>query len=82
VLFTLMADESTDGLTASELGARAGASAAAISGAVRYLQKFDLVERRAVRGSRSDRYRLSDDAWYTAGVSESRMYPMLIRSMR
>jgi DNA-binding MarR family transcriptional regulator len=78
VLFTLLVREDDEGMTATELADAIGASPAAISGAVRYLSQFDLVAKRAVRGSRSVRYRLPPDAWYAAAASESRRYPMLV----
>lgn len=77
VLFALMtADE--PGLSAAELGARLDASAAAISGAVRYLGQLRLVVREPVPGSRRDLYRLADDAWYTAAMTELSLYQSVI----
>jgi DNA-binding transcriptional regulator GbsR (MarR family) len=77
VLFALMtADE--PGLSAAELGTRLDASAAAISGAVRYLGQLRLVVREAVPGSRRDLYRLADDAWYTAAMTELSLYQSII----
>jgi DNA-binding transcriptional regulator GbsR (MarR family) len=77
VLFILMtADES--GLTAVELCRRLDASAAAISGAVRYLGQLRLVVREPVPGSRRDLHRLADDAWYTAAMTELGLYQSLI----
>jgi DNA-binding MarR family transcriptional regulator len=70
VLVTLMAIEDEEALTAAELGDRLGVSPAAISGAVRYLIQFGLVIREPVPGSRSDRYRLADHAWYEASVAK------------
>lgn len=63
VLVTLMAADS-DALTAAELGERLGVSAAAISGAVRYLMHVGLLQRVPTPGSRRDRYRLPADPWY------------------
>jgi DNA-binding transcriptional regulator GbsR (MarR family) len=63
VLVTLMAaDEAA--LTAAELGERLEVSAAAISGAVRYLIHVGLLQRVPTPGSRRDRYRLPADPWY------------------
>ncbi|SBW18096.1 hypothetical protein FDG2_0517 [Candidatus Protofrankia californiensis] len=67
VLGTLMvADE--PGLTAGEIGERLGVSAAAVSGAVRYLTQIGLVIREPVPGSRRDIYRFPDGTWYTASI--------------
>jgi len=71
VLIALMsADE--DALTAAELAERLDVSPAAISGAVRYLMHVGLVVRQPAPGSRRDRYRLPDDAWYEASLVKGR----------
>jgi len=71
VLIALMsADENA--LTAGELGERLGVSPAAISGAVRYLIQIGLIVREPAPGSRRDRYRLPDDAWYEASIVKGR----------
>lgn len=51
-------------ITAGELAERLDASPAAMSGALRYLVQVDLLEREAVPGSRSQHYRVPDNAWY------------------
>ena len=60
----LAADSGT--LTAAQLAERLEASPAAISGAVRYLAQIGLITRTREPGSRRDRYRVDDDAWYEA----------------
>ncbi|MEO3758115.1 MarR family transcriptional regulator [Mycobacterium sp. B14F4] len=57
----LFTEQST--MTAGELADRLGASAGAISGAVKMLISVGLVERVPAPGSRRDHYRLRDDAW-------------------
>jgi predicted transcriptional regulator len=76
VLMTLMAAQE-DRLTAGELAGRLGVSAAAISGAVRYLQQLQLVVRTAVPGSRSDAYEVPVDSWYAAGIVKGGLYQRL-----
>ena len=76
VLMTLLVSDD-DGLTASELAESLGVSAAAISGAVRYLQTFGAIRRIARSGSRRDRYELVEDTWYTASLKTSPMYARL-----
>ncbi|MDQ1577279.1 MAG: hypothetical protein QOH55_2429 [Microbacteriaceae bacterium] len=76
VLMALMVSEE-GGLTAQELAGHLGVSAAAISGAVRYLQTVGIVRRLARSGSRRDRYELPEDAWYTAVTSKSPIYGVL-----
>jgi predicted transcriptional regulator len=66
-----------NGMTAAELGETLGASAAAISGAVRYLQNFGLIRRVSAPGSRRDRYEMPDDAWYSTMTKNSPLYGAL-----
>ncbi|MEU5721269.1 MarR family transcriptional regulator [Micromonospora sp. NPDC047738] len=76
VLFTVMsADEP---LTAAEIGERLGVSAAAVSGAVRYLTQFAMLVREPVKGSRRDRYRMPDNPWYEATITKTALYKNFI----
>ena len=76
VLMVLMAaDEGR--LTAGELAERLAVSPAAISGAVRYLQQLQLIERVPVPGSRSDAYEVPRNAWYTAAIVKGGLYKRL-----
>jgi predicted transcriptional regulator len=52
--------------TAAELSDGLRVSAAAVSGAVRYLIQTSLISREREPGSRRDVYRLHDDEWYEA----------------
>jgi DNA-binding transcriptional regulator GbsR (MarR family) len=63
-LFAFMVVDGGEGYTAGELGARLRVSAAAVSGAVRYLVHTGLVVRDRRPGARSDHYRLHSDIWY------------------
>ncbi|MCP2308097.1 GbsR/MarR family transcriptional regulator [Kitasatospora paracochleata] len=56
-------------LTAAELADLLRVSPAAVSGAVRYLTQVNLVSREREAGSRRDRYRVHENAWYEASVS-------------
>ncbi|MEF2976642.1 GbsR/MarR family transcriptional regulator [Subtercola sp. YIM 133946] len=76
VLMALMASEE-GGLTAAALADQLGVSAAAISGAVRYLQTTGIIRRVAQSGSRRDRYELPDDPWYAASVNQNPVYLLL-----
>jgi hypothetical protein len=76
VLMTLMAADE-ERLTAGELAQRLEVSAAAISGAVRYLQQLQLVVRKAVPGSRSDAYEVPEDSWYAAAIVKGGLYRKL-----
>jgi len=68
-VFVALLVEDDGFLTAAELAGRLHISPAAVSGAVRYLIQMNLVRREREPGSRRDRYRVSDDAWYEASVS-------------
>lgn len=59
-----LAGSPDDGYTAAELAERLGVSAAAVSGAVRYLQSIHLIDRISRPGHRRDRYELAEDAWH------------------
>jgi len=64
-------------LTAAELSERLGASAAAVSGAVRYLQTVGFVHRISQPGSRRDLYALHEDEWYVVSMRNSPVYDKL-----
>jgi len=68
-VFVALLVEDAGFLTAAELAERLQISPAAVSGAVRYLIQVNLVRREREPGSRRDRYRVSDEAWYEASVS-------------
>ncbi|MEU4397862.1 GbsR/MarR family transcriptional regulator [Micromonospora orduensis] len=76
VLFTVMSAD--DPLTAAEIGERLGVSAAAVSGAVRYLTQFGMLIREPVPRSRRDRYRMPDNPWYEATITKTGLYKTFI----
>ena len=53
-------------LTAAQLAEMLHVSAAAISGAVRYLVQVNLASREAAPGSRREHYRVHSETWYEA----------------
>ncbi|WP_375385297.1 GbsR/MarR family transcriptional regulator [uncultured Microbacterium sp.] len=65
------------GYTAAELADRLGVSAAAVSGAVRYLLTLQMVHRISRPGDRRDRYALAHDVWYGAMTSNAPLYGRL-----
>jgi predicted transcriptional regulator len=81
VFVALLATDSGS-LTAAELAERLHASPAAISGAVRYLAQVSLISRERDPGSRRDRYRVWDDAWYEAIVRRERLLLLWEESAR
>ena len=66
-----------EGYTAAELGDRLGVSAAAVSGAVRYLVSMRLIQRLSRAGDRRDRYDLTDDAWSGMITANAPLYSAL-----
>lgn len=66
-------------LTADRLGARLGASAAAISGAVRYLENLGMVRRHRAPGERRYSWEITDGGWYTATLQNTDLYGYLVR---
>ena len=73
VLMTLTATDSGR-LTAAELGERIGVSAAAISGAVKYLTLLGFVRSTTQPGSRKHVYALSETPWYAYSLSRPDLY--------
>jgi len=76
VLMNLMVSDEA-GLTATDLAQRLGVSAAAISGAVRYLQLLGYLRRTAQAGSRRDRYELPEGSWYTSTLDRNPLLEVL-----
>ena len=67
-VFACVLADDAGALTAGELADRLRVSAAAISGAVRYLTQTHLLTRAREPGARRDHYRVGDDQWYEALV--------------
>lgn len=65
------------GYTAAQIGERLGVSAAAVSGAVRYLQQLHFIQRRARPGERRDHYEFVRDAFYGSIVGNMPVYTRL-----
>ncbi|GIF65547.1 hypothetical protein Ais01nite_35820 [Asanoa ishikariensis] len=78
VLMQLMATDAGS-LTAKELSDGLEISPAAVSQSVRYLQHLGLVERSAVPGSRRDRYKLPDDAWYLGSIVKGTLFAQVAK---
>jgi predicted transcriptional regulator len=81
-VFVELLAEDSGSLTSAELAERIQASPAAISGAVRYLAQVGLIGRERDPGSRRDRYRVYDDAWYEAVVRRERLLTLWEESAR
>ena len=76
VLMALVAAPS-GGSSAADLAERLGVSAAAVSGAVRYLQQIHFIRRRAQPGERRDRYELVHNTFYGSIASNAPVYERL-----
>jgi predicted transcriptional regulator len=81
-VFVALLSTDSGSLTAAQLAERMQASPAAISGAVRYLVQVNLIAREREPGSRRDRYRVYDDAWYEAVVRRERLLTLWEDSAR
>lgn len=66
-----------EGYSAADLAERLGVSAAAVSGAVRYLQTIRIVHRVSRASDRRDRYELIDDGWHAVLMGNTPLYEML-----
>ena len=78
VLMAIMASEE-GALTAEQLGERIGVSAAAVSGAVRYLETVTMIQRHRRPGSRKFEYELPDHPWFTASIAKNELYGVMAR---
>ncbi|WP_354642778.1 GbsR/MarR family transcriptional regulator [Kitasatospora camelliae] len=67
-IFTALLATDSGRLTAAELADSLQVSPAAVSGAVRFLTQVNLVSREREAGSRRDRYRVHENAWYEASM--------------
>jgi DNA-binding transcriptional regulator GbsR (MarR family) len=81
VLMALTASESGR-MTSAELTEELGVSAAAISGAVRYLTGLGFVRTLTAPGSRRHSYALGDTPWYTTTLTAAERYLPLARMLR
>jgi len=66
-----------EGYTAADLATRLGVSAAAVSGAVRYLQTIQVVRRVSRPEERRDRYVIVPDTWYGLMTNNGPIYERL-----
>jgi DNA-binding transcriptional regulator GbsR (MarR family) len=73
VFAALLVDD--DGqMTSVELADALGVSAAAVSGAVGYLEQLGMLRRERERGSRRDLYVVDDDAWHDTMTRHDQIY--------
>jgi predicted transcriptional regulator len=80
VFAALTADD--DGrMTSAELSEVLGISAAAVSGAIKYLTQVGFVHRERERGSRRDVYVVDDDAWHGAMMQNDSVYAPMVKAL-
>jgi DNA-binding transcriptional regulator GbsR (MarR family) len=77
-VFALLLAAPEDSLTAKELAGRLGVSAAAISGAVRYLTQFRMITRTRAAGDRLDRFGVGVNIWEHAIQAEAASFDALL----
>jgi DNA-binding transcriptional regulator GbsR (MarR family) len=68
-VFAVLHGTDSGRLTAAEIAERLQISPAAVSGAVRYLTRFNLIRREREPGSRRDHFVVENDSWYEAIVN-------------
>jgi|SRR5699024_810618 len=68
-------------LTAREISQTLQVSPAAVSGAARYLEQVNLVERIREPGQRADHFAVGDDPWYEAMVQENSTFESMLDSL-
>ena len=68
-------------MTAAELIEQLSVSAAAVSGAVRYLVHVGLIRRERERGGRKDVFVVLDDAWHGAMTSTDQVYAPILAAL-
>ncbi|MFB7894402.1 GbsR/MarR family transcriptional regulator [Microbacterium sp. NPDC056044] len=76
-----LAGSPDEGYTAADLADRLGVSAAAVSGAVRYLVSMRLIHRLSRPGDRRDRYDLAEDSWSGMITANAPLYGTLAASL-
>jgi DNA-binding transcriptional regulator GbsR (MarR family) len=81
-IFVALVATDSGRLTAAELTEQLQASAAAISGGVRYLTQLNMVSREREPGSRRDHYRVEDDVWYQTITQRDQILARWTASLR
>lgn len=81
-VFAALVTTDSGRLTAAELAERLDISPGAVSGAVRYLSRIDLITRERLPGSRRDQYVLFDDVWYKATLTKDQRMQRLTGRLR
>ena len=80
VFAALTADD--DGrMTSADLSAALGISAAAVSGAIKFLTQVGFVHREREHGTRRDVYVVDDDAWHGALVQKDAAYAPMLKAL-
>ncbi|MBL0747777.1 GbsR/MarR family transcriptional regulator [Nocardioides baculatus] len=80
VFAALTADD--DGrMTSADLSAALGISAAAVSGAIKFLTQVGFVHREREHGTRRDVYVVDDDAWHGAMMQKDHAYTPMLKAL-
>jgi DNA-binding transcriptional regulator GbsR (MarR family) len=73
-VFAAVLSSESGSLTARELADDLHVSPAAISGAVNYLTRLQMMSRSRRPGERSDHYEIGEDFWFNAAANEAQSY--------
>lgn len=80
-IFAALLVDADGRMTAAELIEQLSVSAAAVSGAVRYLAHIGLIRRERERGGRKDVFVVLDDAWHGAMTSTDQIYAPILAAL-
>jgi predicted transcriptional regulator len=81
-VFSALLVDADGRMTSAELTEVLGVSAAAVSGAVKYLGHLQMIRRERERGSRRDVYVVDEDAWHAMMVRRDHMYAPILRALQ
>jgi DNA-binding transcriptional regulator GbsR (MarR family) len=79
--FSVLLASEDGSLTAREIAGRLGVSAAAVSGAVRYLERVDMLRRRRLPMERVDRYVVEDETWFHTTATQTAVLTTLVATL-
>jgi predicted transcriptional regulator len=68
-------------MTSAEITEVLGVSAAAVSGAVKYLAQLQMIRREREHGSRREVYVVDDDAWHSVMMRRDQIYAPILRAL-
>lgn len=80
-IFSALLMDDDGRMTSAEISETLGVSAAAVSGAVKYLGQVQMIHRERQPGSRREVYVVDDDAWHRAMLRRDQIYAPILRAL-